>query len=209
MMHGNQAMGKGILLIISGPSGVGKGTVCHRLLAIRADVKLSVSTTTRPPRPGEEEGQEYNFTSVSRFKEMIGAGSFLEWAVVHDQYYGTPRELVQEQLARGEILILEIDIQGAEQVRKKVPEAVSIFLAPPSMEALKERITGRGTEDPDRISRRLETARREMEAYRCYDYLVVNDIVEKAAVLISAIIDAEKCKVSRGARPPGRGGESN
>lgn len=200
-------MVEGILLIISGPSGVGKGTVCRRLLEIRKTLKLSVSTTTRPPRPGEEEGREYNFTSTARFKEMIEAGSFLEWAVVHDHHYGTRREAVRALLSSGQDLILEIDIQGAEQVRIKAPEAVSVFLAPPSMEALEERIIGRGTEEPDRISRRLETARREMKAYRHYDYLVVNDIVEKAAGLIDSIIDAEKCKVDRGARPPGGGGE--
>jgi len=201
-------MAEGILLIISGPSGVGKGTVCRRLIEIRKALKLSVSTTTRPPRPGEEEGREYNFTTTSRFKEMIEAGSFLEWAVVHDHYYGTRREAVRDLLASGQDLILEIDIQGAEQVRNKTPEAVSVFLAPPSMEALEERIIGRGTEEPDRISRRLETARREMKAYCHYDYLVVNDTVEKAANLIDSIIDAEKCKVGRGARPPGAGGES-
>ncbi len=201
-------MVEGILLIISGPSGVGKGTVCRYLLEIREALKLSISTTTRPPRPGEEEGKEYFFTTLPRFKEMIREGSFLEWAVVHDHYYGTRRDAVMDMLSSGQDLILEIDIQGAEQVREKVPEAVSIFLAPPSLQALEERIIGRGTEDSDRISRRLETARREMEAYNLYDYLVINDTVEKAACLIDSIIDAEKSRVSRGACPPGWGGET-
>jgi len=201
-------MVEGILLILSGPSGVGKGTVCRYLLEIREALKLSISTTTRPPRPGEEEGKEYFFTTLPRFKEMIKDDSFLEWAVVHDHYYGTRREAVREMLASGQDLILEIDIQGAEQVRAKVPEAVSIFLAPPSMKCLEERITGRGTEDPDRISRRLDTARREMEAYSLYDYLVINDTVERAADLIDSIIDAEKSRISRGACPPGWGGET-
>ncbi len=201
-------MAEGILLIISGPSGVGKGTVCRYLLTVREALKLSISTTTRSPRPGEEEGKEYNFTTTPQFEAMIKDGSFLEWAVVHDHYYGTRHETVQELLDQGKDLILEIDIQGAEQVRERVPEAVSIFLAPPSMADLEQRITGRGTEERDRINSRLETARREMDAYHAYDYLVINDTVENAAGLISAIIDAERCKVSRGARPPGRGGEN-
>ncbi|MFO7951705.1 MAG: guanylate kinase [Bacillota bacterium] len=201
-------MAEGILLIISGPSGVGKGTVCRYLLKIRKALKLSVSTTTRPPRPGEVEGKEYNFTTTSRFKEMVDQGSFLEWAVVHDHYYGTRWDMVKKLMDRGEDIILEIDIQGAEQVKNKAFEAVSIFLAPPSMEVLEKRIIGRGTEDPEKINDRLKTAQREMEAYRDYDYLVVNDTVGKAASLIVSIIDAEKSKVSRGVRPPCWGGES-
>ncbi len=201
-------MSEGILLIISGPSGVGKGTVCRYLLKIRDTVSLSVSTTTRPPRPAEQEGVEYNFTSLPSFKKLIDEGAFLEWAVVHGHYYGTGLEPVQTALARGEDLILEIDVQGAIQVMGKAPEAVSIFMAPPSLEALEERIKGRGTENTEKINSRLETARQEMKAYNLYDYIVVNDTVEHAAEKISSIIDAEKCKVSRGAQPPGWGGES-
>lgn len=200
-------MTEGILLIISGPSGVGKGTVCRHLLTIRDNLKLSVSTTTRPPRPAETEAVEYNFTSQSRFKEMIEAGAFLEWAVVHDHYYGTLLATVNDSLARGEDLILEIDVQGAEQVRVKASGSVSVFLAPPSLKALEERITGRGTESAAKIELRLSTARHEMNLFHHYDYVVVNDTVEEAAALISAVFDAERCKVSRGARPPGWGGE--
>lgn len=201
-------MAEGILLILSGPSGVGKGTVCRYLLTIKEALKLSVSTTTRPPRTGEVEGKEYNFTTTSQFKDMIKQDSFLEWAIVHDYYYGTRREKVRELLLTGHDLILEIDVQGASQIKEKVSDAVYIFLAPPSREILEQRIIGRGTEDPERISQRLETARREMDAYYLYDYLVINDTVEDAAGLISSIIDAEKSKVSRGARPPGWGGEN-
>ncbi|MCJ7806271.1 MAG: guanylate kinase, partial [Clostridia bacterium] len=139
-------MAERVLLIISGPSGVGKGTVCRHLLMVREALKLSVSTTTRLPRPGEEEGREYNFTTVPRFKEMIEQGSFLEWAIVHGDYYGTHLATVRESLDCGEDLILEIDVQGAAQVRENIPASVSVFLAPPSTETLQERITGRGTE---------------------------------------------------------------
>lgn len=200
-------MAEGILLIISGPSGVGKGTVCRYLMTMKNDLKLSVSTTTRLPRPGEKEGIEYLFTDIDQFKAMIERGDFLEWAVVHGRYYGTGLKTVNQSLDRGEVLILEIDVQGAAQVRQKVSKSVSIFLAPPSMEALEARIKGRGTESAEKIERRLNTARREMDAYNLYDYVVVNDTVEHAAVLIGAIIDAERCRVSRGARPPGRGGD--
>ncbi len=201
-------MSEGILLIISGPSGVGKGTVCRYLISMREDLKLSVSTTTRAPRPTEREGMEYYFTTLPGFKEMIEQGSFLEWAVVHGDYYGTGLKEAQNSLASGEDLILEIDVQGAVQVMEKLPEAISIFLAPPSLEALEERILGRGTESTENINGRLATARQEMDSYYLYDYIVVNDQVDNAAELISAIIDAEKCRVSRGARPPGWGGES-
>lgn len=200
-------MAGGILLIISGPSGVGKGTVCRHLLTTRNSLKLSVSTTTRSPRAGEVEGREYNFTTVPSFKKMIEKGSFLEWAIVHGDYYGTRLQAVEEALGRGEELILEIDVQGAAQVRKKSINAISVFLAPPSLKALEDRITGRGTENAERIQHRLETARHEMKFYQLYDYLVVNDTVEEAAALIASIIDAERCRVSRGARPPGWGGE--
>ncbi len=201
-------MAEGILLILSGPSGVGKGTVCRYLLTIKEALKLSVSTTTRPPRTGEVEGKEYNFTTTSHFKDMIKQDSFLEWAIVHDYYYGTRREKVRELLLTGQDLILEIDVQGAKQIKEKVSDAVSIFLVPPSREILEQRIIGRGTEDSERIRQRLETARREMDAYYLYDYLVINDTVEAAAGLIGSIIDAEKSKVSRGVRPPGWGGEN-
>ena len=200
---------EGVLIIISGPSGVGKGTVCRRLIEKRDTLKLSISTTTRPPRPGEEEGREYYFASEDSFKGMIKAKAFLEWAMVHGHYYGTPRDAVRQVIAAGKDLILEIDVQGAAQVRKNSPGAILIFLAPPSLEALEGRIRGRGTEDAQRIRQRLVTARQEMEAYRLYDYLVVNDFVDKAADLIDSIIEAEKCRISRGIRPPGWGGENN
>lgn len=200
-------MAEGLLLILSGPSGVGKGTVCRSLLELKPMLRLSVSMTTRPPRPGEVNGGDYHFTGPKTFQKMIENNEFLEWAVVHGHYYGTPRSEANRILTAGTDLLLEIDIQGARQVRRAVPGVVSIFLAPPSEEALRERIAGRSTEDGEEIRRRLETARQEMTEFQFYEYLVINDIVEKAALQLSAVIDAEKCRVGRGARPPLWGGE--
>jgi guanylate kinase len=165
-------------------------------------LKLSVSATTRTPRPGETEGREYYFLTDETFERMQAEGAFLEWANVHGHRYGTMKNKVAEMLMAGFDLLLEIDIQGAEQVCRQCPDAVSVFMAPPSMEVLKRRITGRGTEDAERIRLRLEAACREMEAYHTYDYVVVNNKVEVAAALLAAIIKAEKCRVSRGVRPP-------
>lgn len=194
-------MQEGLLVVLSGPSGVGKGTVCRRLLELRPDLKLAVSVTTRPPRPGETEGRDYYFTNPAGFQIFLARGKFLEWARVHGHFYGTLKETVALHLAAGTDLLLEIDIQGARQVRTKAPRAITVFLAPPTREALVERITGRGTENQSDIEQRLGIARREMETYRDYCYLVVNDRVEKAARQLDAIITAEKCRVGRGARP--------
>ncbi len=196
-------MNQGLLVVLSGPSGVGKGTVCRRLIDICPQLKLSVSMTTRPPRSGEREGMDYFFTSVPHFQDLIRQGVFLEWAKVYGHYYGTLTEQVIKTLDRGTNLLLEIDIQGARQVRRRVDSAVSIFLAPPSREILQERIDGRGTDDAAVINRRLTESCREMEAYREYDYLVINDRVEQAASCLAAIITAENCKISRGAKPVG------
>ena len=195
-------MAEGILLIISGPSGVGKGTVCRRLLEICPSLELSVSTTTRPPRSNEKEGREYYFRTKEIFKKMIESGDFLEWASVHGHFYGTTYGAVREAISNGRDMILEIDVQGAAQVRKKMPRCLTIFLAPPSLQELEGRITGRGTEDEALIRRRLLAAREEIKAYQLYDYVVVNDQVDEAAKTVEAIIKAEKCSVKRGARPP-------
>ncbi len=200
-------MAAGLLFVLSGPSGVGKGTVCERLFLYRPSLQISTSLTTRPPRPGEVAGRDYDFTTPARFQELISEDAFLEWAVVHGHYYGTLKETVEENLARGTDLLLEIDVQGALQVRRRLAGAVLIFMAPPSMEALYMRIAGRATEDAAHMKRRLEAAQHELTAYCHYDYLVVNDRVEETAASISAIMEAEKCRVSRGARPPGWGGE--
>ncbi|AVX20313.1 MAG: guanylate kinase [Bacillota bacterium] len=201
--------GQGLLLVISGPSGAGKGTVCRALMARHPEVAYSVSATTRKPRPGEIDGVHYYFVTRERFEEMIAAGELLEWAMVYESgnYYGTPRQAVLDNLAAGRDVILEIDVQGALQIREKFPEAIFIFILPPSMEELKKRITGRGTESAESISKRLACAATELSYVKKYDYCIVNDLVEKAVEKLEAIIIAEKCRVQRLTLPTG-GGES-
>lgn len=200
-------MAAGQLFVLSGPSGVGKGAICERLLAHRPALQISVSLTTRRPRPGEMPERDYNFTTPERFEELISRDAFLEWAVVYGHYYGTLKQRVEENLVQGKDILLEIDVQGALQIRRRMAGAVLIFMAPPSMEDLCGRIAGRATEDAAHMAERLEAAKHELAAYHHYDYLVVNDRVEETALSICAIMEAEKCRVSRGARPPGWGGE--
>lgn len=189
---------EGLLLVVSGPAGVGKGTLNKTLLDRHADMKLSVSATTRAPRPGEIEGVHYFFKTEEEFKAMIERDEFLEYMHVFEtNYYGTPRSFVEEQLSRGIDVILEIDVQGAMKVKKAFPNAVMIFIAPPSMVELKTRLIGRGTETVEQVEKRFATASREVATIPEYDYVVVNDVVEMALARMEAIITAEKCKVSR------------
>ena len=189
---------KGLLLVISGPAGVGKGTINLSLISRNSDIRMSVSATTRSPRPGEIDGVHYFFKSEEEFQKMIEDGAFLEYMrVFNTHYYGTPKSFVEQELAEGRSVILEIDVQGAMRVKAAYPDAVLIFIAPPSMSELKSRLIHRGTESSEAIERRFETAYHEMELVDRYDYVVVNDILDLAIARTEDIIVAERCKVSR------------
>ncbi len=182
---------QGLLVVISGPSGAGKGTVIKEILDHNDDICLSVSCTTRPPRPGETDGVHYYFKTRQEFKSMLRNGEFLEFATVFDNYYGTPIFAVDEKRRQGKDVVLEIDVQGALEVRRKVADALLIFIMPPSMEELERRLTGRQTETEEQIKKRFTTAYYEMKFKNQYDYVVVNDTVERAAAEIVDIINKE------------------
>ena len=185
-------MSKGILFVLSGPSGVGKGTVLDRVFDKYQDVEYSVSMTTREPRPGEVDGEDYYFVSTSEFKKHKDNDGFIESACVHGNFYGTPKKFVQEALDEGRDIILEIDINGARQVRKNFEDAVYIFLTPPSFDELKNRLEKRDSESKADMEIRLRNARSEMTEAEGYDYRVVNDKVDSAAERIIEIIEKEK-----------------
>lgn len=187
-------MPKGKTFIICGPSGVGKGTVVSRLMEADPTLYFSVSATTQAPRAGEADGVHYHFLTRERFQEWIDAGDFLEHAQFVGNFYGTPRRYVDEAMDQGRDVLLDIEIQGAEQIHQKRPEAVRIYIAPPSWEELERRLTGRGTEDGEKIRSRLARGREEFAAARDFDYLVINDTVEHAAAEIRAIMTAEHCR---------------
>ena len=188
---------KGLLIVLSGPSGAGKGTVCKALLPSMPTTHYSVSCTTRQPREGEVEGVNYFFKTVEEFKGMVSNDELLEYAEVYTNYYGTPRKYVEDTLAAGENVVLEIDIQGALQVKKQFPHGVFIFLIPPSLSELKSRIIGRGSETEESFNRRFGAAAEEMSYISEYDYVVVNDEVANACEKIRAIITTELCSVKR------------
>ncbi|WP_151734757.1 guanylate kinase [Paenibacillus tengchongensis] len=192
-------MSRGLLIILSGPSGVGKGTVCSALRPRMPELVYSVSATTRSPREGEQDGVNYFFKSREQFAEMIEADQLLEYAEYVGNYYGTPRDFVDRTLDSGRDIILEIEVQGALKVKEKFPEGIFVFLLPPSMDELKDRIRGRGTEHPDIINHRMSVAEDEIGLIRHYDYAVVNDEIDLACKRIESIIIAEHCKVRRDA----------
>lgn len=184
-------MRKGLLILISGPSGTGKGTVCDLLRKNHPEISYSISATTRQPRPGEQDGVNYYFYDKEKFRQMIDAGELLEWAEVYGNYYGTPKQKVMDRLNAGEDILLEIDTQGALNVMKAVPEGLFIFLLPPSLEELANRLKGRGTETEESLQRRLGAAVDEIKIAHNYRYVVVNDKVEAAEKAVAGIIEAE------------------
>ncbi|MBN2796734.1 MAG: guanylate kinase [Clostridia bacterium] len=186
---------KGLLIVVSGPSGAGKGTICKEILSRRKDIFVSISATTRQPRKGEVDGINYFFKTREEFERMIDEEAFIEYAEVYNNLYGTPKEYVLDKLNQGENCLLEIDIQGALQVKKRYPEGVYIFILPPSMKELKSRIIGRGSETPESLERRFSSAFEEIEFVNQYDYYIINDEVSTATDTMESIIDAERCKV--------------
>jgi guanylate kinase len=176
-------------LVLSAPSGAGKTTIARRLRERRGDVVFSVSATTRAPRPDERDGTDYHFVSEPEFRRMIGAGELIEWAEVHGNLYGTPRRNVDEARAAGRFLLLDIDVQGAAQIRRAVPEAVLVFVLPPSGDELAERLTGRGSEDDARVQKRLRNACSEVRAATAFHHVVVNDRLDDAVTDVEHVLE--------------------
>ncbi len=187
---------KGCLIVVSGASGTGKGTVCAQLLKKRPSLRYSISATTRNPRNGEQDGVQYYFHTRESFEKLIKDGGLLEWADVYGNYYGTPKAPVDKFLEEGQDILLEIDTQGALNVMEKMPEGIFVFLLPPSMEELERRLRTRGTDSEEVILRRLDAARGEVNVAKKYRYVVVNDVVENAVDTIDAILTAEHASVA-------------
>lgn len=187
----------GVLVVFSGPSGSGKGTVLAEYFASHPKAAFSVSATTRAPRPGEVDGVNYHFVSRERFEAMIAGGEVLEYTQYNGNYYGSPAGPIREALEQGRDVVLEIEVEGAMQVRERFPEAVLVFVLPPSFQELERRLTGRGTETPEQIAGRLAAARRELAMAPRYDYLLVNHQVGEAARQLGEIIAAAKCVPAR------------
>lgn len=185
---------KANLLVISAPSGSGKTTLVHQLLSGLEGAEFSVSYTTRARRPGEREGVDYHFVSESEFRAKVARAEFLEWAEVHGRLYGTGRADTEAVLRRGVDILLDVDVQGAAQVRRAVPDSVLIFVLPPSFAALEERLRGRRQDDPEAIEKRLAAARREVASYKDYDYLIVNENLARSAAVLEAIVLAERAR---------------
>jgi len=187
----------GFLLVLSGPSGAGKGTLVDRLVAARPECTFSISATTRPRRSTEVEGVQYEFVAKDEFERRRSAGHFLEWAEVHNQLYATPAKFVDEQVRAGRVVVLDVDVQGGASVRRARKDAVSVFVYPPSIDALRQRLLKRATDAPGVVETRLKNAPGELAEWREYDYLVLNDDLEQAVARLTAIVDAERVRVRR------------
>lgn len=182
----------GKLFILSAPSGTGKTTLCGYLRNRFPDFVYSISHTTRPPREEEQDGKDYHFTTAEQFQKKIDSGSWAEWAEVHGNYYGTSAEFIDRQRAKGHHVLLDIDVQGAAQIRKRYPGSITIFIMPPSMAALKQRLTARGTDTPATVAKRLRNAGREMDCSREYQHVVINDQLEQAVQELIGIVEAHR-----------------
>jgi guanylate kinase len=186
------------IIIVSGPSGCGKSTLIARLRREFPELGFSVSHTTRPPRPGEQDGREYHFLSAARFAAMVRAGGFAEWAVVHGQRYGTSWKEVRDRTRNGGTVLLDVDVQGARAIRRRFPEAIAVFIVPPSLAALKQRLRRRQQRLDDEARRRLKAALGELRAWRGYDYIVVNDELEAALADLRCLLRAFRLRAGRG-----------
>jgi guanylate kinase len=189
--------GRGILFVVSSPSGGGKGTLIQRVLKQVPNLSYSVSYTTRAPRNGELNGREYFFVTPEKFEAMVAANDFLEWAQVHSKLYGTARQQVVREVSEGRDIILEVDVQGAASVRQLVADAVSIFILPPSFAVLKQRLQARGTDSPEELDLRLRNAPTELKDYSAFQYVILNDDLDRAANQMTAIVHAERARLSR------------
>ena len=190
-------IGRGMLIVVSSPSGGGKGTLIDRVLKTVPDVSYSVSYTTRVPRSGEQHGREYFFVSADAFEEMIRQGEFLEWANVYGCLYGTSRAQVERERAAGRDIILEIDVQGAASIRALVDDAVTVFILPPSFELLRNRLVARGTDSPADLERRLRGAPSEVQQYKHFSYVILNDDINRASAQLASVIYAERARLER------------
>ena len=193
----NHAPSRGTLFVVSSPSGGGKGTIIRHVLDVVGNLSYSVSFTTRAPRQTEVDGREYFFVNRETFDEMVAAGEFLEWAIVHGNFYGTSKKQILEETGAGADIVLEVDVQGAASVRQLLMDSVSVFILPPSYEVLRQRLIARGTDSPEELEVRLRNAPEELKQYSAFDYVIINDEIERAAGQLASIIYAERARCMR------------
>ncbi|MDO9392156.1 MAG: guanylate kinase [bacterium] len=188
---------KGFPIILSAPSGAGKTSLCRGIVTLHPEIYYSISVTSRPPRAGERDGQDYHFVPAKEFEQMLEEGRLLEWAMVHENYYGTPRKQIDDKLNAGQDVIMDIDTVGARAIKKLYPQAVTIFVLPPTFEELKIRLKGRATDPEEVINKRLNRAKLEMQEIGDFEYWLINDKFEQTVKTVTAIIEAERCKLIR------------